>query len=219
MNILIVGGGKVGSHLASILQEHGHRITLVEIHEQVFARLQSDLERVQVLLGDGCNPQVLRDAGIMQMQAVVAATGHDEDNLVVAKLAKDEYRVGRVIARVNHPRNEWLFTRRMGVDIAVSHASMVARLIHEELTMGDLIPLLKLAHGKVSLAELTVPETSHTAGQRIDSIRLPPDCVLVTVLRDGETIIPRGETTIAAGDRIIALVREEQQAQLVTIFG
>ena len=219
MNILIVGGGKVGSHLASILQEHGHRITLIEVNEQVFARVQPAIKAGQVVLGDGCNPQVLREAGVMQMQAVVAATGDDEDNLVVAKLAKDEYRVDRVIARVNNPKNEWLFTRAMGVDVAVSHASMLARLIHEELTMGDLIPLLKLASGKVSLAELTVPETSHTAGQRIDSIRLPPECVLVTVLRDGEIIIPRGETTIAAGDRIIALVREEQQAQLVTIFG
>lgn len=218
MNILIVGGGKVGAQLAGILQEHNHRITVIEMSEQVVDRIRSHLNRAQVILGDGCNPRVLRDAGITEMQAVVAATGDDEDNLVVAKLAKHEYRVGRVIARVNNPKNEWLFTGRMGVDIAVSHASMLARLIHEELTMGDLIPLLKLAGGEVSLAELTVPPTSRTAGQRIDELRLPPQCVLVSVLRDGKVIIPRGDTMIAVGDRVIALIRSEQQPELLTVF-
>ncbi len=219
MNILIVGGGKVGSHLAGILQEHGHRITVVEMNEQVAHRIRPLLRSAEVVLGDGCNPQVLRDVGIGEMQAVVATTGDDEDNLVVAKLAKHEYRVGRVIARVNNPKNEWLYTSRMGVDIAVSHASMLARLIHEELTMGDLIPLLKLAGGEVSLTEFTVPPTSRVAGQRVDRLQLPAQCVLVTVLRDGKVIIPRGDTTIVGGDRIIALIRSEQQPELLTVFG
>ena len=218
MNILIVGGGKVGAHLASILQQHGHRITLIELNEQVATRIRTDLKSAQIVVGDGCNPQVLRDSGVTEMQAVVAATGDDEDNLVVAKLAKHEYGVERIIARVNNPKNEWLFTERMGVDIAVCHASTLARLIHEELTMGDLIPLLKLAGGKVSLVEFTVPATSHTVGRRIDALRLPNECVLATVLRDGEVIIPRGDTTLAVGDRIIALIRADQQAELTTIF-
>jgi len=218
MNILIVGGGKVGSHLAGILQEHGHRITVVEMNEQVAHRIRPLLRTAEVVLGDGCNPQVLRDVGIGEMQAVVATTGDDEDNLVVAKLAKHEYRVGRVIARINNPKNEWLFTPRMGVDVAVSHSMLLARLIHEELTLGDLIPLLKLAGGQVSLVEFTVPEASHTVGRRIDALRLPAECVLATVLRDGNVIIPRGETMIAGGDRIIALIRADQQAELVTLF-
>ncbi len=218
MNILIVGGGKVGSHLANILGEHGHRITLIELDEQVYDRIRSMLKQAQVLLGDGCNPQVLHEASIGAMDAVVAATGDDEDNLVVAKLAKYEYRVGRVIARVNNPKNEWLFNARMGVDIAVSHAAMLARLIHEELTMGDLIPLLKLAGGNVSLVEFTVPPTSSTVGRRVGALELPAECVLVTVLRAGEVVIPRGDTMIVAGDRIIALIRAERQAELVTLF-
>jgi trk system potassium uptake protein len=218
MNILIVGGGKVGAHLAGILQEQGHRITLVEQNEQVAGRIRPMLRGVQVVLGDGCNPQVLHDAGTGEMHAVVATTGDDEDNLVVAKLAKHEYRVGRVVARINNPKNEWLFTPRMGVDTAVSHSMMLARLIHEELSLGDLVPLLKLAGGQVSLVELTVPPTSHTIGQRIEALRLPNECVLATVLRDGNLIIPRGETVIASGDRIIALIRADQQAELVTLF-
>src|SRR5688500_5167462 len=143
MNILIVGGGKVGAHLAAMLDAQAHRITLIEMSEPVVSRVRANVKNAQVLLGDGCNPQVLRDAGISSMDAVVAATGDDEDNLVVAKLAKHEYRIGRVIARVNNPKNEWLFTSRMGVDIAVSHAAILARLIEEELSLGDLIPLLK----------------------------------------------------------------------------
>lgn len=218
MNILIVGGGKVGTNLSGILQEHGHSITLIEMNEQVANRTRAHLRTAQVILGDGCNPQVLRDAGIGEMQAVVATTGDDEDNLVVAKLAKHEYRVGRVIARINNPKNEWLFTPRMGVDMAVSHSMMLARLIHEELTLGDLVPLLKLAGGQVSLVELVVPTTSQTVGKRIDSLHLPSECVLATVMRAGNLIIPRGDTTLAADDRIIALIRADQQAELVTIF-
>jgi trk system potassium uptake protein TrkA len=219
MDVLIVGGGKVGSHLADLLQNQRHRVTLVEANEQVFARLQSELTSVRTLLGDGCDPQMLRDAGVMGMGAVVATTGDDEDNLVVAKLAKHEYRVPRVVARVNNPKNEWLFTQRMGVDIAVSHAAMLARLIHEELSLGDMIPLLKLAGGKVSLAEFEVPATSKTVGLRIDAIKLPSECVLAALLRGGEVVIPRGDTTIVAGDHVLAVVRTDKQTELLRLFG
>jgi len=219
MNILIIGGGKVGSHLASILQGNDHRITLIETNEQIVTRLRSTLRESTIILGDGCNPQVLREARIADMQAVVATTGDDEDNLVVATLAKHEYRVGRVVARVNHPKNEWLFTKRMGVDLAVCHASTLARLIQEELNVRDLVPLLKLAGGEIGLVELTVPSTSRTLGQRVEAIALPAECVLVTIVRDGKIIIPRGDTTISVGDRIIALLRADEQAALVTIFG
>ena len=218
MNILIVGGGKVGAHLAAVLKDQGHRILVIELNQMLADRLQRELRDVRVIGGDGCNPQVLRDAGIGEMQAVVAATGDDEDNLVVAKLAKHEYQVARVIARVNNPKNEWLFTSRMGVDIAVSHASMLARLIHEELTMGDLIPLLKLAGDAVTLVELTVPATSPAAGRRLGTLELPAECVLATLIRNGRILIPRGDTTIETGDRIIALIRTEEQAKLAETF-
>jgi trk system potassium uptake protein TrkA len=219
MNILIVGAGKVGAHLATILKEHAHRITAIEVDEEVFNQIRPILKDMTVILGDGCNPQVLRDAGISTMDAVVATTGDDEDNLVVAKLAKHEFRVGRVIARVNNPKNQWLFTQRMGVDIAISAAAMLAQLIQEELTAGELVPLLKLAGGKASLVEFIVAASSRTAGQRVDALELPAECVLVTVLRAGEIVIPRGDTTIEADDRIIALIRTEQQPDLVRIFG
>lgn len=219
MNILIGGGGKLGAHLASILRGHGHTVALVEQDEHLAIRLRSELPTVSIVHGDACNPQVLRDANIAAMHAVVATTGHDEDNLVLAKLAKHEFRIGRVIGRINNPKNEWLFTKRMGVDIAISHAGMVARLIDEELTLGDLIPLLKLDGGEVSLAELQIPPTSRTVGRTIEEVHLPEECVVVTVIRDGTITLPRGDTVFAAGDRIIALVRSDQQAELARLFG
>jgi trk system potassium uptake protein TrkA len=219
MNILIIGGGKVGTNLANMLGAQGHLVTLIEMNDAVFNRLQRTAPQAQRVLGDGCKPQVLLDAGVQSADAVVAVTGDDEDNLVVAKLAKHEYGAGRVIARVNNPKNEWLFTSNMGVDVAISHAALLARIIHEELSMGDLVPLLKLQRGQISLAEVTVPPEGHAVGQRVDTLHLPDDCVLATLLRGEEIMIPRGDTVVQPGDKIIALVRTEQQAELVRVFG
>lgn len=219
MNILIVGGGKVGMSLADMLSVQGHQVTIIEMRDTVFAKMQRSLKTAQHIYGDGCNPAVLRDAGVETMDAVVAVTGDDEDNLVVAKLAKHEYHVGRVIARINNPKNEWLFTAKMGVDIAISHSALLARIIHEELSMGDLVPLLKLSGGKISLAEVTVSPHAAVLGRRVDALKLPAECVLATLVRQGALLLPRGDTTIEPGDKIIALVRIEQQAELVRIFG
>lgn len=219
MNILIVGGGKVGTSLAEMLYAQGHHVTIIEMNDAVFSKLQRTSKNARHMFGDGCNPLTLSDAGVREMNAVVAVTGDDEDNLVVAKLAKHEYGVGRVIARVNNPKNEWLFTPRMGVDIAISHSALLARIIHEELSMGDLVPLLKLEGGQISLAEVTIADGSQVIGSRVDNLKLPNQCVLATLVRGGELTIPRGETTIQRGDKIIALVRTEQQAELVRIFG
>ena len=219
MNILIVGGGKVGANLTSVLSTQGHQVTIIEMNSTVFTKLQRMLPQATIVLGDGCNPLLLREAAIETMDAAVAVTGDDEDNLVVAKLAKHEYSVAKVVARVNNLKNEWLFTPRMGVDIAVSHATMLARVIHEELSMGDLVPLLKLNGGQISLAEVTVTPLSHAIGSRVDQLKLPEECVLATLLRNGQILIPRGQLQLQAGDKIIALVRTEQQAELVRIFG
>jgi trk system potassium uptake protein len=218
MNILIVGSGKVGMSLGEMLNAQGHQVTLIEMRDMVLTKAQRVVPGARHILGDGCNPIILREAGVETMDAVVAVTGDDEDNLVIAKLSKHEYKVERVIARINNPKNEWLFDAKMGVDIAVSHSALLARVIQEELDMGDLVPLLKLQGGKVSLAEVTVPHDSHAIGKRVGELHLPAECVLATLLRNGAILIPRGDTTITGGDKIIALVRSEQQAELVRIF-
>ena len=219
MNILIVGGGKVGTSLANMLGSQGHLVTLIEMNDVVFNKLQRAVPQAERILGEGCKPQVLVDAGVRSADAVVAVTGDDEDNLVVAKLAKHEYGANHVIARVNNPKNEWLFGAAMGVDVAVSHAALLGRIIQEELSMGDLVPLLKLQHGQISLAEVTVPAESSVVGQRVDALQLPTDCVLATLLRNNQVIIPRGDTVVQPGDKIIALVKSEQQAELARVFG
>ncbi len=218
MNILIVGGGKVGTSLADMLGTQGHQVTIIEMRDLVHAKNQRLLPAARHLLGDGCNPIMLREAGIESMDAVIAVTGDDEDNLVVAKLAKHEYHVDRVIARINNPKNEWLFTEKLGVDIAVSHSTLLARLIQEELSLGELVPLLKLQGGQIALTEVTVPADSPVVGKRVEQLELPPQCILATLLRSGEMLIPRGDTRIAANDRIIALVKSEQQPDLLRVF-
>lgn len=219
MNILVVGGGKVGTNLSSVLSAQGHHVTLVEMNNAIFTKLQRSMPHVRLVFGDGCNPATLGEADVENKDAVVAVTGDDEDNLVISKLAKHEYGVGRVIARVNNLKNEWLFTPKMGVDIAIAHSALLARIIQEELSMGDLVPLLKLEGGQISLAEVKIVPTSHVIGKRVDALKLPDDCVLATIVRKGDLIIPRGTTTFEAGDKIIALVRSEQQAELVRVFG
>ena len=218
MYVVVAGGGKVGYYLARSLLSDNHEVLIIERDRRRADSIAEDLGSV-VLRGDACEASTLQEAGAARADVVVATTGDDEDNLVVAKLAKHEFRVGRVIARVNNPKNQWLFTQRMGVDIAISAAAMLARLIQEELTAGELVPLLKLAGGKASLVEFTVAPSSRTAGQRVDALELPTECVLVTVLREGQILIPRGDTTLQVDDRIIALIQTEQQPDLARIFG
>ncbi len=145
----------------------------------------------------------------------MATTGDDEDNLVVAKLAKHEYRVGRVIARINNPKNEWLFTPRMGVDIAISHAGMLARLIHEELTLGDLIPLFKLAGGQVSLVELNRADITHdrTNDRQSPAQRMCAGNSNTCWHRSSRVAIPGSQPTTGSSPDLL-----DQQAELVTIF-
>ncbi len=170
-----MGGGKVGTSLANMLGSQGHLVTLVEMNDGVFNRLQRVVPQAERILGDDFKPQMLLEASVESADAVVAVMGDDEDNLVVAKLAKHEYGANRVIAAREQPKNEWLFGPNMGVDVAVSHAALLGRIFQEELNMGDLVPLLKLQRGQISLAEVTVPNDSLVVGRRVDALQLPTD--------------------------------------------
>ena len=220
MNVLIIGGGQVGRNLALFLaQEQRHTVTLIEKRDHVAAILQRTLEGVIVVEGDGCDRGVLRDAGAERADAIAAVTGDDEDNLVVALLSKREFRIGRVAARVNNPKNGWLFNRRMGVDIAVDDAQIIARSLEADINLGAVVQMLRLREGRVTLVELTVAPDSGSAGQPVHRLRLPPDSVLVAVVRaDGDIVIPSGETVIQAGDQVIAMTRQDHEAALAECF-
>jgi trk system potassium uptake protein TrkA len=214
MKVVVTGGGAVGRHLAQDLTERGHDVTLVEQRRDLAEKLGNWAPDTHVVYGDACEPRILEQADVRAADVVVAATGDDEDNLVTSLLAKQEYAVPRVLARVNHPRNEWMFSEQWGVDVAVSVPHLLTALVEEAVTVGDLVRLLRLEGGRVGLLELTVPDTSPNAGRPLYELRLPTDSAIVAVLRDGHVVIPQPETAITPGDEILALASNEAEITL-----
>ncbi len=219
MNVLVVGGGKVGRNLTSFLVEQDrHAVTLIERSEEMAHKLAAALPQALIVEGDGCDPAVLREAGVERMDAVAAVTGDDEDNLVIALLFKREFQVRRVAARVNNPKNTWLFNARMGVDVPVDDARVIARNLEADINVGAIVRLLRLREGHVALVELTVAPDSSAIGKSVQTLDLPAGCVLVALLRDEAVIIPAGDTSIAAGDQVLAVARVEHEAALAERF-
>ena len=214
MYVVITGAGAVGRHLASDLAERGHRVTLIEQDADTVQTAREWAPDVNVMIGDACEPWVLQKADLAGADVVVAATGDDEDNLVTSLLAKQEFAVPRVLARVNHPRNEWLFTEQWGVDAAVSPPHILTALVEEAVTVGDLVRLLRLQGGRVALVEVTLPSDSPNAGRPLYELRLPPDSAVVALLREGHVVIPLPETVVAPSDEIIALASPDAEKAL-----
>src|SRR5512145_1745725 len=185
MQVIIVGGGKVGTWLALFLRAGGYGVKVIEVRAGEIARLQHELSPDLVTLGSGTDPAVLEAVGIRQANVVAAVTGEDEVNLVVTNLARFEFGVPRTIARVNNPRNAWMFTPEMGVDVALNQADLLGHLIAEEMSLGDMMTLLKLRQGEYSLIEEKVHPTARAAGQAIRDLKLPAECVLAAIIRQG----------------------------------
>jgi len=214
VRVVISGAGAVGRHLASDLANRGHSVTLIEQKREVLETAREWAPDVELMLGDACEPWVLEKAQMNTADVVVAATGDDEDNLVTSLLAKQEYGVPRVLARVNHPGNEWLFTEQWGVDAAVSPPHILTAMVEEEVTVGDLVRLLPLERGRISIVELTVPADSPAARRPLYELRLPPDAAIVAIIRERHVVIPQLETVIADGDEVIALTVPESEPLL-----
>lgn len=214
MFALIVGGGKVGSYLAQSLAADGHKVVVLEKGTEIISKIKVETD-VSVIHADGCDPEKLEEAGVRQADLVVAVTGDDEDNLVVSQLAKHNFKVKRVIARVNNPRNEWLFDRAWGVDVAVSAVHIIAKIIQEETSLGDIVTLLKLRKGEVALAEVKIPAGAASVGKTLQELALPPESVIVAVLRDVHLLIPKADTVIGAGDELLAITPVANEEQLL----
>lgn len=215
MRVVIAGAGNVGRHLATDLIGRGHEVTVIEQEPPIMDRVKAEGDPgVTFILGDACEPWVLEKAELGSADVVVAATGDDEDNLVISLLAKQEHGVPRVIARVNHPQNEWMFTDQWGVDVSMSAPHVLTGLVEEAVTVGDLVRLLKLEGGQVSLVEMTIAEESGVVGRPLYELRLPPDSAIVAILRDGHVVIPQPETKIAPGDEIMAITTPEIEDEL-----
>ena len=218
MYVIIVGGGKTGSSVAELLLKEKHRVMVVEHRLDIIERLREELPAECVFEGDASLPSVLEEAGIAEANVVAAVTGEDEANLVVCTLARFEYAVPRIIARVNNPKNSWLFTPEMGVDVALNEADLMAHLVAEEMSLGDMMTLLKFRKGQYALVEEKVHPMAQAAGKPIRELMLPPRCVLAAVIRKGELIIPKGDVTLQPADEVIALVHSDEAAVLASLL-
>jgi trk system potassium uptake protein TrkA len=220
MKITVVGAGKVGKHMAADLSRGGHEVLVLDVSREVVERAQKSDEYpgVEFRVADACEVTQLEEAGLASADVVAAVTGDDEDNLVVSLLAKQEFGVPRVVARVNHPKNEWLFNETWGVDVSVSTPHLLTALVEEAVTVGTLVRLLQFEGGKAGLEEVTLAESSPAAGQQISSLRLPRTCTIVAVIRENTVIVPRGDTTLEVGDEVIVLSTAESEADVRAVF-
>jgi trk system potassium uptake protein len=214
MNVVVVGGGNTGSHLSKILIDAGHIVRVIEERPAVLEKLDQEISQDNIINGDGSSPVILEKAGIQKAQVLVAATGSDETNLVITSLGKFEFNVPRVIARINNPKNAWLFTAEMGVDVALNQAEILASLSAEEMSINDMMTLAKLRRGKYSLVEEKIAPQSPVIGMAIKDMLLPQNCVISGIIRKGEIVLPRGITTLEEGDEVLALVDDSARDQL-----
>lgn len=218
MKVLIAGAGNVGRHLAAILVKSGHQVTLIEQDESRLERARQE-SSATVVTGDATEPSLLERNAIRTTDVVVAATGDDEDNLVIASLAKFEYGVPRVVARVKNAANAWLYEPDMGVDTLVSAPHTIAQLIEEQVAVGDVVQLLELGGGEAALLEITLPHDSPAVGHPVRDVAWPADCVLAAVLRGSRVLAAPSETLLAAGDRLLCVTDIAQIDALHRLLG
>lgn len=219
MRIIIVGGGKTGAYLAEQLHQE-HEVVIVEQRKDRVGYLRSALPDVETVLGDACEPDVLEAVDTRDSDMVIAVTGHDEDNLVVAMLTK-VLEGGTVYARINHPRNAWLFDKEWGVDVPVSSPAMLYGLIARDIMFGDVIPLLDLKADDVSVGEVKLPKDAGAVGSRLADISLPANVTVIAVIAaEGGARPARGDTLLNAGDELLLLTQgSTDEAAILSALG
>jgi len=217
VRVAIAGAGKVGRSIARELLGFGHEVLLID-READLAR-PGVVEGAEMLHADACELAALEEADLARCQVVVAATGDDKVNLVVSLLAKTEFGVPRVVARVNHPKNEWMFDDSWGVDVAVSTPRMLSALVEEAVSVGDLVRLFTFRQGEADLVEITLPAQSPAVGQRVGSMTWPSDSALVAIVRGPRVIAPSSDDSLEAGDELIFVCAPQQEPLLQRLLG
>jgi trk system potassium uptake protein TrkA len=216
MRVAIAGAGAVGTSIALELVENHHQVMLIE--RELSHIDPESVEAAEWVHADACELASLEEAGLETCDVVIAATGDDKVNLVVSLLAKTEFAVRRVVARVNDPRNEWLFGQNWGVDVAVSTPRLLAALVEEAVAVGDLVRLMTFRQGQANLVEVTLTEDTPLAGTAVGGLDLPPDSALVVVLRGGRVIVPQADDALEPGDELVFIattaVEEDIRAAL-----
>jgi trk system potassium uptake protein TrkA len=204
MKVIIAGAGAVGAFLAEDLANAGHIVTLIEKNISQTERIPT-ADNLKLMESDACEVDTLQRADLVNADVVVATTGDDEDNLVISLLAKQEFAVPRVIARVNNPANHWMFNQSWGVDIAVSTPHLLSALVQEAVSVGSLVKLFQFDKGNAHLIEVTLAEQSTAIGMALTDMTLPRRATVVAIIRDGQVIVPRGDTVLNAGDEVMLL--------------
>jgi trk system potassium uptake protein TrkA len=216
MNIIIVGAGKVGYYLAKRLCRDNNVICIIEKSKTLCDEIAKELQ-VLVIRGDGCDPQILEQAGSAKADVITAVTGDDEDNLIICQLAKELFHVPRTIGRVNDPQNEQTFSE-LGVDIPMNSTEIIANIIEEEVSFSDFATLMSFKRGKLAIVRMDLPKNSPVIYKQVKNIQWPENSVLLSVIRQDDVIIPRGDTVLLAGDDVIALTLAGNESQLSTLL-
>lgn len=219
MFVVIAGGGRTGAQLAILLVAQGHTVRLIEQRTEVLQRIHQELPTEVIHQGDPTNEHVLENAGIRQAQVLAACTTQDADNLVLCYLARARYGVQRTIARINNPRSAWFFDDKFHVDVAINQADLMAKLIAEEMSLGDMLTLVKLRKGTVSLVEEKIASGAPADGVLVKDLKLPDDCTLAAVMRKDDVLTVRGDTRLQAGDEVLAVVASDHKAELAHLLG
>jgi trk system potassium uptake protein len=212
MRVAIAGAGAVGRSIAAELVENGHEVLVIDKDSRAID--VDAIPNAEWVLADACEIANLDELGLERCQVAVAATGDDKVNLVVSLLAKTEYGVPRVVARVNDPVNEWLFDESWGVDVAVSTPRLLSALVEEAVSVGDLVRLMTFRQGQANLVEFTLPPTGRYVGQRVGSVPWPSDSALVVILRDGRVIVPSADDPLEGGDELLFVASPQVEDEL-----
>jgi trk system potassium uptake protein TrkA len=218
MFVVIAGGGRTGVHLARLLLKQNHEVRVIENRREVLSQIHHELPTETIFEGNPVDPRVLERAGLGQADVMAAVTTNDEENLVLCYIAREKFGARRTIARVNNPRDAWLFTNIFHCDVAVNQAEIMSSLIEEEMSMGDMMTLLKLRRGNYALVEEKIPVGAKAVGTAIKDLRLPEHCVVAAIIRKGEVIVPRGITRFEVGDEVLAVTDPEGAKELLKLF-
>lgn len=216
MKVAVVGAGSVGASIVRELCGHGHDVVIIDEKPEAIGR--SDLRNSHWIVGDACDPLILREAQLEQMDVVVAATGDDKANLVVSLMARSEFGVPRTVGRVNNPKNEWMFDQAWGVDVAVSTPRLITALVEEAVEVGDVVRLLNLQSDKATLNAFTVPHGHRVIATTVGEVPWPSDATLVAILRDGIPIAPTRDDVLEAEDELFFLATGDGETQLQELF-
>ncbi len=218
MFVFIAGGGRTGAQLATQLIAQNYKVRLVEHRRELLAHLHHELPTEVIYEGASTDPSVLKQAGLDKANVVVACTNDDATNLVICFLARTMFKVRRTVARINNPRNAWLFDKNFHVDETINQADVMAHLIQEEMSLGDMMTLLKLRRGRYALVEEKVPPGAKAIGRQLKELGLPDQCVIAAIIRHGQITLPRGGTILEEGDEVLAVTDTDGALELAKLL-